>query len=123
VDLWLAVALAGAIGAPVRYLVDGWVSAHRGGPFPAGTLTVNVAGSAILGALAGITMAHHVGPLPRALVGTGFCGALTTFSTFTYETLQLAAEGAWVEAARNVAANVVLCLAVAGAAMALFAAL
>jgi fluoride exporter len=78
----LLVALGAAVGAPLRYLVG-----HRlNGGFPWGTLAVNVAGSLLLGALAGS------GTTPAgvtAAVGTGFCGALTTYSTFGWETLLL----------------------------------
>ncbi|WP_439427483.1 fluoride efflux transporter FluC [Micromonospora sp. LA-10] len=82
----LLIALGAAIGAPLRYLTDRAVQARHGSPFPWGTLAVNVAGSLLLGAL----LAAPVGPEVTALVGTGFCGALTTWSTLSYETLRLA---------------------------------
>jgi CrcB protein len=69
---------------------------------PWGTLTVNVAGSLVLGAVAGgVTNAGTPGWV-LTLVGTGFCGALTTFSTFGYETVRLVEDGAWLEALVNV---------------------
>lgn len=85
----LLVALGAAIGAPLRYLTDRYVQSRHESRFPWGTLTVNVAGSALLGFLVGLPVAPEV----AALLGTGFCGALTTYSTFGYETLGLARSG------------------------------
>ncbi|MFG1779780.1 fluoride efflux transporter CrcB [Micromonospora sp. NPDC049048] len=85
----LLIALGAAVGAPLRYLTDRAVQARLGGTLPWGTLTVNVAGSFLLGLLVGLP----VGPAAAALLGTGFCGALTTYSTFGYETLRLARRG------------------------------
>ena len=110
----LLVVAGAAVGAPLRYLVDQLVRARHKGPFPWGTLLVNVAGSALLGALAGAGTAL---PQPLAvLLGTGFCGALTTYSTFGYETVRLAEERSWLLAAANVLVSVV-----AGAGVALLA--
>ena len=77
----LAVAVGGAVGAVLRHLVSRRL--NRPG-FPWGTLAVNVAGSFLLGAVLGRTP-----PEVAALVGTGFCGALTTYSTFTLEIVGL----------------------------------
>lgn len=99
----LLVALGAAIGAPLRYLTDRYVQSRHDSPFPWGTLTVNVAGSLLLGLLAGLPASPGV----MALAGTGFCGALTTYSTFSYETLRLARTGARFYAAMNVLASVV----------------
>ena len=85
----LLVALGAAIGAPLRYLTDRAIQARQGTTFPWGTFTVNVAGSLLLGYLVGLPVA----PWMAALLGTGFCGALTTYSTFSYETLRLVREG------------------------------
>jgi CrcB protein len=82
----LLVVLGAAVGAPTRYVVDGWLRARLGPGFPWATLLVNVAGSFLLGYLTALP----AGPEAAALVGTGFCGALTTYSTFSYETLRLA---------------------------------
>lgn len=99
---FLLVALGAAVGAPLRYLVDQAVRARCGTGFPWGTLTVNLFGSFLLGLLAG----WPAGPGPAALAGTGFCGALTTYSTFGYETLRLLEEDARLLAAANVLGSV-----------------
>jgi CrcB protein len=99
----LLVALGAAIGAPLRYLTDRTIQARHDSVFPWGTLTVNVVGSLILGVITGLPVGHAV----AALVGTGFCGALTTYSTFSYETLRLAQDGARFYAVVNVAGSIV----------------
>ena len=102
----LLVALGGAIGAPLRYLVDRAVQARHDSLFPWGTLAVNTVGSLILGLLAGGTAAHAVPGTAMALLGTGLCGALTTYSTFGYETIRLLEERAHRFAVLNAAAAV-----------------
>ncbi|GAB3573058.1 fluoride efflux transporter CrcB [Amycolatopsis endophytica] len=100
----LLVVAGAVIGAPLRYLTDRAVQSRHGGPFPWGTFLVNLAGCLVLGALAGAGAA-----LPAslyALLGTGFCGALTTYSTFSFETLRLAEQKAWFYAVLNVVVSV-----------------
>jgi fluoride exporter len=98
----LAVLAGGMIGAPARYLADRLVQARHDSVFPWGTFAVNMTGSAVLGFLLGAE--RHLGLPPGlfALLGTGFCGGLTTFSTFGYETLRLLEDGAIGEAGVNV---------------------
>ncbi|MEV1332176.1 fluoride efflux transporter CrcB [Micromonospora costi] len=115
----LLVALGAAVGAPLRYLTDRAVQARFGAAFPWGTLTVNVAGSLVLGAVVGLP----AGPAVTTLVGTGFCGALTTWSTLSYETLRLAREGGRLPALLNVLGSVAAGLAAAAAGYALARAL
>jgi CrcB protein len=98
----LLVALGAAIGAPLRYLTDRTIQARHDSVFPWGTLTVNVAGSVVLGFITGLPVA----PAVAALVGTGFCGALTTYSTFSYETLRLVQDGARFYALVNVVGSI-----------------
>jgi CrcB protein len=96
----LLVVFGAMVGAPLRYLVDRAVQARHDSVFPWGTFTVNAAGSFVLGLVSAGVPAGVV-----ALVGTGFCGALTTYSTFGYETLRLAEERAYGYALLNVAAS------------------
>ena len=92
--LALTVGLAGAAGALARYLLDGAVQDRTAGVFPFGTPAVNVVGSLILGFLAGYVLGHTGGRTAKAVVGTGFCGALTTWSTASWETVRLVEESA-----------------------------
>ena len=104
----LLVLLGGAVGAPVRYVVDLMVQSRHDSVLPWGTFVVNAAGSLVLGATAGGVAAAGGPDWVLTLVGTGFCGALTTFSTFSFETVRLAEEGALTAAAVNVAGSVVV---------------
>ena len=85
IALW--VALGAAVGAPARYLTDRALQQRVGTQVPVGTLGVNLAASFVLGLVIG---GGGVSPTVAALVGTGFCGALSTWSTFGYEVVALA---------------------------------
>ena len=99
------VCLGAAVGAPGRYLVDRAVQARHDSLLPWGTMLVNVVGSLVLGVLVGLTTGHDV-PDPVLLgLGTGLCGALTTYSTFSYETVRLVEDGARLYALLNVVAS------------------
>ncbi|MFE9785022.1 fluoride efflux transporter CrcB [Nocardia salmonicida] len=112
----VALVLAGGmLGAPARYLVDRRMSARFPTGLPWGTLTVNIVGSALLGGLIGAS----AGSALLAFAATGFCGALTTFSTFGYETIRLVTEGAYVYAVGNVVISVSASLAAVYAAASL----
>lgn len=102
----LLIALGAMVGAPLRYLVDRAVQARHDSLFPWGTWVVNVVGSVVLGALAAGALAGGVPRWIMTLGGAGFCGALTTYSTFGYETLRLAEDGANGYALLNVVASV-----------------
>jgi CrcB protein len=106
VSLLLVIAGA-AIGAPLRYLSDRAIQSLHDTVFPWGTFTVNVLGSLILGVLAGAVTAGGASPQVQLAVGTGFCGALTTYSTFSYETLRLLEDDARIFAAANVVGSIV----------------
>lgn len=112
------VALGAAIGAPARYLIDRTIQARHDSLFPWGTFIANIAGSFLLGLLAaaGLGASDEV----LALLGTGLCGALTTYSTFGYETLRLFQQRANLLAALNIGVSIVAGLGAAylGAAIA-----
>ncbi|MGA3538606.1 fluoride efflux transporter FluC [Micromonosporaceae bacterium DT194] len=129
----LLIALGAAVGAPLRYLIDRAVQARHRGGFPWGTLVVNVTGSLLLGFVIGAAasgangagdngFAAADGPLV-ALLGTGFCGALTTYSTFGYETVRLHERGETRAALGNAVLSVAAASVAAGTGLALAAAL
>ena len=93
----LLVALGGALGSVLRWLAGGWVhGVLRGSTFPCGTFTVNAVGSFAIGALLGLSLERAlVSPGARLFLVTGLLGGFTTFSAFSYETLQLARDGQW----------------------------
>ncbi len=110
----LAVALGGAFGAVSRYLISGWVArlTHES-PFPYGTLAVNVTGSFLLGLMMGLGGEGRLmlPPAVRVVVGIGFLGAFTTFSTFSYETVEALRIGDLRVAAGNVVISFATALA------------
>lgn len=111
----LAVGLAGATGAVTRYLVDGAVRDRTTGVLPWGTMTVNVLGSFILGIVTGAVLFHGASGMIRSVVGVGFCGGLTTWSTASWETTQLFEIGRPAEGLMNAVGGLAASLAAAGA--------
>ncbi|MET9908097.1 fluoride efflux transporter CrcB [Streptomyces sp. NPDC006476] len=103
---WLLVVAGAVIGAPLRYLTDRAVQSRHDSVFPWGTFLVNVSGCLILGLLTGAVAEGVTGSHLQLLLGTGLCGALTTYSTFSYETLRLSETGAGLYAAANVVGSV-----------------
>jgi fluoride exporter len=103
----LLVVLGAMVGAPLRYLADRVVQSRHDSVFPWGTFGVNVAGSFLLGLLFAADRAHGVSPAVMTLLGAGFCGALTTYSTFGYETVRLLEDGSRFYAVANVVASIV----------------
>ncbi len=99
---WLLVVAGAMVGAPLRYLTDRAVQSRHDSVFPWGTFAVNITGCMILGLVTGVASSDV-----RLLLGTGLCGALTTYSTFSYETLRLAETGAGLYAVANVAGSVI----------------
>ncbi|MFF8594157.1 fluoride efflux transporter CrcB [Streptomyces sp. NPDC015220] len=120
---WLLVIAGAAVGAPLRYLTDRAVQSRHDSVFPWGTFVVNVTGCLILGLLTGAVSAGAAGRHLQLLLGTGLCGALTTYSTFSYETLRLTETGAGRYAAVNAVASVVTGLGAAFAGASISAAL
>jgi CrcB protein len=103
----ILVVLGAAVGAPLRYWTDRVIQTRHDSLFPWGTLCVNVTGSFVLGLLATGAGVHGVPGPVMTIVGVGFCGALTTYSTFGYETVRLLESGSWFYAMANVGASIV----------------
>ncbi|MEU8695209.1 fluoride efflux transporter CrcB [Streptomyces sp. NPDC048665] len=104
---WLLVIIGAMVGAPLRYLTDRTVQSRHDTVFPWGTFTVNMVGCLILGLITGAVAAGGVSSHVQLLLGPGLCGALTTYSTLSYETLRLAEEGARFFAAANAVGSIV----------------
>jgi CrcB protein len=113
------VLIGGALGAPLRYLTDLLVQARHDSILPWGTLTVNVVGSFVLGVVGAAVAVAGAPSWVMTLLGTGFCGALTTFSTFGFETVRLVEEGSLLEGFVNVLASLVAGLVAVAAGWAL----
>jgi CrcB protein len=110
-SIYLWVALGGAIGAPLRFYLTQIAVSLFGKQFPFGTLAVNVIGSFSIALIYGLIEKGSVADSPyRYLIGVGLLGALTTFSTFSFETLSLMNNGLWFKAMTNVVLNVTVCL-------------
>ena len=107
--LLLAVGTGGFVGAILRFLISGWVQKLSPTLFPVGTLSVNILGSFIIGFLA-LYFESVVAPHQKALVITGMLGALTTFSTFSLETVTMLQGGLWGRVTMNITLNVILCV-------------
>lgn len=116
----VVVGLGGALGAIARYLATDWVRAMAGDAFPWGTLAVNVAGSFALGFLMVWLQSMAPSNQMRQLVGIGFLGSFTTFSTFSYEAVEMVRRGNVLGAGGYAAGSVLLGLVavVAGAVLA-----
>ncbi|RLV58664.1 fluoride efflux transporter CrcB [Parashewanella curva] len=106
----LFVALGGAAGACLRYLISLFMIQLFGTGFPFGTLAVNIIGSFLMGVFFAVGEVSHLSHELKALIAVGLLGALTTFSTFSNETLLLIQEGKIIQALMNVLLNVCLCL-------------
>lgn len=115
----LPVLAMGALGATSRYLLDAYVGVRFPSTLPWGTFLVNMSGSLVLGIVAGVvTFGGGPGAL-KAVLGTGFCGAYTTFSTFSVETVRLIEERELYGAAANVIVSLLTGVLCAGAGLAL----
>ena len=114
----LGVAVAGAVGAVLRFLVDRVVQRRASIDFPVGILVINVTGAFLLGVItAGVTH-HHVPSAWTAVVGTGLLGAFTTFSSFTYDAVNLMERQEWGRAGAYLVVSLVPGLLVAAAGLA-----
>jgi fluoride exporter len=117
--LAIAVGCAGALGAVGRYVMDGAIQDRTRGVLPLGTMTVNVVGSLMIGLVAGVVLFHGLGSTAQLIVGTGFCGGLTTWSTTSWETFRLLEDGEVVGGILNALGGLAASLAAAGVGLAL----
>jgi CrcB protein len=116
------VAAGGMLGAVARYGLTGWISTKNRGTFPWGTLAVNVIGSFIIGFFLYLALERFAWrPEWRLFFAVGTLGAFTTFSTFSYETVELMRAGSYLLAVASIGGNLVGCLAATAAGMALAA--
>ncbi|GAA1853507.1 fluoride efflux transporter CrcB [Brevibacterium marinum] len=112
--VFIALALAGGIGASARMLLDGLIKSRVSGAVPWGTITINVSGSLVLGLLTGLASAQLLPEAWQLIVGTGFLGGYTTFSTASFETIRLIQERRWAAGLVSALGTLVLATAAAG---------
>ncbi len=115
IALW--VVLAGSAGAVSRFVLDGVIRSRLKTEFPYATVVINVVGSAILGVVAGLVTFRSAPEQVQAIVGVGFCGGFTTFSTASVETVRLLERRRYGSAAYNAVGTALTTTAVAGVAM------
>ncbi|MFD8815044.1 fluoride efflux transporter CrcB [Streptomyces sp. NPDC059627] len=115
----LAVAAAAAVGAVARYVLDQYVQYRSPGAFPRGTWLINVTGSFVLGLLVGLGARHALPEQVVTIGGIGFCGAYTTFSTFSYELVHLREKGQIGKSLLYAVSSIAVGLAAAAAALAI----
>jgi fluoride exporter len=112
------IALGGAVGSVLRYIVGGMVQRTSASAFPVGTLFVNVAGCLLIGIFVRFLLNMQTSAELRALLVVGFCGGFTTFSTFSFETVGLIEGGEYARAATYIVGSVALCILATFAGMA-----
>jgi CrcB protein len=112
------IALGGAVGSGLRYLIGGAIQRSSASGFPVGTMFVNVAGCFLIGVFVRYLLNMQTSAELRALLVVGFCGGFTTFSTFSFETVGLIEGGEYARAAIYILGSVLLCLVAAFAGMA-----
>ncbi len=118
-QILFAVGTGGFFGAVSRFALSSWIQKLTGASFPYGTLTVNVLGSFVIGFLL-LYFEQSVAPQQKALIMTGFLGALTTFSTFSLETVLMLQEHFYLKALSNLSLNVLFCVSATLLGMMLF---
>ncbi len=112
---YIAISIGAVLGANARYLLGGWLGDRLGSAFPWATFTINVTGSLLIGIVMGLAADRIMPSWWRPALAIGFLGSYTTFSTFSYETLNLLREGSYVAALANVGGSVGVTLAAVSA--------
>ncbi|TSI13865.1 fluoride efflux transporter CrcB [Brevibacterium aurantiacum] len=112
--IFIALALAGGIGASARMLLDGIIRSRVSSAIPWGTITINVSGSLALGLLTGLASASLLPEAWQLDIGTGFLGGYTTFSTASFETIRLIQDRRWALSLFNGLGTLVVATAAAG---------
>ncbi len=108
---YLAISIGAVLGANLRFILGGWIAERSSASFPWATLVINASGSLMIGlVLTLVTERIAAPPWVRPMIAIGFLGSYTTFSTFSWETLALARDGAWLAAGANVALSISACL-------------
>ena len=103
------IGIGGILGANARYLIAGWAAQRFGIAFPYGTFVINISGSFILGLFMALLQDRaFIHPNYRLFFATGFCGAYTTFSTLTYESLRLLQDGSVLLGLTNIVGSMVV---------------
>lgn len=111
IKLYMMIAIGGATGACLRFFISETMVKLLGRGFPFGTLAVNILGSLLMGILYGLIDKQVIAVSPaKTLIGIGFIGALTTFSTFSMDSLLLLQQGHFIKMALNIILNVVVCI-------------
>ena len=115
--IWIA--LAGALGAVSRLVIDGLIRQRTSPTFPWATMAINVSGSLLLGVLTGLVLFHGSPADLRLIAGAGFCGGYTTFSTASFETVRLVQRGSLLAAVANGVGTLLLTLGAGGLGLAM----
>jgi CrcB protein len=111
VERFLLICLGGAVGTALRYLTSGVAARWLGADFPYGTFIVNITGSFLIGVIQQVgTTSLLISDTTRLFLAVGVMGGMTTYSSFSYETVRLAQSGAWVQAWLNVLVTTAICL-------------
>jgi CrcB protein len=116
---YLAISIGAILGANVRYILGGWVGDHASSTFPWGTFVINVTGSLVIGIVLGLAADRTVPWWWRSGIAVGFLGSYTTFSTFSYETINLIRDGSYLAAVANAGGSLVLSLVAVGIGLAI----
>ncbi|WP_129658158.1 fluoride efflux transporter CrcB [Rothia uropygialis] len=111
---FVLLSVAGGVGAALRLMLDGIIRSRSQGIMPWGTITINVTGSLLLGLLTGLATAHLMPEAWHLVVGSGFLGGYTTFSTASFETIRLLQERRWLIGLSNGLGTLICATSAAG---------